>query len=547
MVSKRLDATAIRTAISKFLSISAIKKAASKFASTTTSKTAALKQVSPKYLGAAAALFALGIGLGFGLSQLGSRPDAPDSSAKGEKKVRYWVAPMDPNFRRDKPGLSPMGMDLIPVYEGAEPGAGPEDEKALKISAAVINNMGVRTADVVRRTLHLKIDTVGFIVPDDELTRDVHVRSEGWIEKLLVKTAGERIKKGELLFKLYSRALTNAQAEYVQALKIGREGLAQAARTRLEALGMSERQIELVGQERKAHKLVDVYAPQDGYVVALNVREGMFIQPNTTVFTLADLSSVWVMVEVYEDQANLVETGQKVEMRLHFIPGKIWEGTVGYVYPTIDPQSRTVRVRLQFKNPGEELKPNMYAEITIQGQARENVLAIPREALIRSGKSERVILALGEGRFRPAQVVSGMESGDQIEIVVGLHEGERVVSSGQFLLDSEASLDASLLRMVDPSEKSNGASDDETDVEAVGVVLEMKTADGKLNITHDPIPAIGWPTMTMDFRIGKDVELKGLKTGDRIHFTLKRDRELGDFVISSISKAGDDAGSGGLQ
>jgi len=542
MVSKRLDGAAIRKAISKFPDVTEIKKAASKLANKP-----AFKRVNPKHLGIAAALVVLGIGLGLGLSQLGFGPDAPSSSANGERKILYWVAPMDPTFRRDKPGKSPMDMDLIPVYEDAQPGAGTDDQKALRISAAVINNMGVRTADVVKRTLHLKIDTVGFIVPDDELTRDVHVRSEGWIEKLLVKTAGERIKKGELLFKLYSRALTNAQAEYVQALKIGREALAQAARTRLEALGMSERQIQLVGKQGKPSALVDIYAPQSGYVVALNVREGMFIEPNTTVFTLADLSSVWVMVEVYEDQANLVKAGQKAEMRLHFIPGKIWEGTVDYVYPTIDPQSRTVRVRLKFNNPGEELKPNMYAEITVQSEARANVLTIPREALIRSGKSERVILALGEGRFRPAQVVSGMESGDQMEIVVGLREGERVVSSGQFLLDSEASLDASLLRMVDPSEKSDEASETESDVEAVGVVHEMKTADRKLNITHDPIPAIGWPTMTMDFRIGKDVELKELKTGDRINFTLKRDRELGDFVISSISKAGDDAGSGGPQ
>jgi Cu(I)/Ag(I) efflux system membrane fusion protein len=454
---------------------------------------------------------------------------------------------MDPNFRKDKPGKSPMGMDLIPVYEGAEPGAGAADEKALRISPAVVNNMGVRTADVVRRTLNLQINTVGFIVPDDELTQDVHVRSEGWIEKLMVKTAGERIKQGELLFQLYSRALTNAQAEYVQALKIGREALARAARTRLEALGMSERQIQQVGKAGKPSQLVDVYAPQDGYVVALNVREGMFIQPDTTVFVLADLSTIWVMVEVYEDQANQVQPGQKAEMRLRFVPGKIWEGTVDYVYPTIDAKSRTVRVRLQFNNPSEELKPNMYAEITIHGKARENVLSIPRDALIRSGKSERVILALGDGRFRPAQVVSGMESGDRMEIVVGLREGERVVSSGQFLIDSEASLDASLLRMVDPSEAPDASSEQESDIEAVGVVEEMKTDDRKLNITHDPIPAIGWPTMTMDFRIGEEVELKGLKTGDRIHFTLKRDRELGDFVISSISKSGAEAGSGGLQ
>ena len=477
-----------------------------------------------------------GIGLGYGLSQVEFNKSTAATSEKQEKKVLYWVAPMDANYRRDKPGKSPMGMDLVPVYEGADMDDG--GEKALKISAAVVNNIGVRTAKVEKKTLHQMIDTVGFLTPDDDLTRDIHVRTDGWIEKLTVRTEGDNVKKGGLLFQFYSRELTTAQAEYVQALEIGQKILAEAALARLEALGMSRLQIMELQSSRKVANLVNVYTPQDGYVVALNVREGMFIQPKMTIFTLADLSSIWVMVEVYEHQASIVAKGQLAEMRLPFLPGKIWEGEVDHVYPTVDPQSRTIRVRLRFKNLDQQLKPNMYADITIHGKAKESVVAIPREALIRTGKSERVILALGEGRFRPAQVVSGMESEDRIEIVVGLKEGETIVTSGQFLLDSEASLDASLLRMADAGEKAENQTDAQMDIMGKGTIETVKMADRKLNITHEPIPAIGWPTMTMDFRIGKGVDIDAVKEGDKIDFMLKRDKTAGDYVIESISKGG---------
>ncbi len=487
-------------------------------------------------LGAAAVILLAGIGLGYAVSQLELNKSTAATTDKQEKKILYWVAPMDPDFRKDNPGKSPMGMDLIPVYEGAEKDGG--DEKALRISAAVVNNIGVRTAKVEKKTLHQMIHTVGFMTPDDDLTRDIHVRTDGWIENLAVKTEGERVKKGSLLFQFYSRELTTAQAEYVQALEIDQKILAEAALARLEALGMSRLQIMELRSNRKIEQFVDVYTPQDGYVVALNVREGMFIQPKTTVFTLADLSSIWVMVEIYEQQAGIVAKGQLAEMRLPFLPGKIWEGEVDHVYPTIDPQSRTIRVRLRFKNLDEQLKPNMYAEVTVHGKAKENVVAIPREALIRTGKSERVILALGEGRFRPAQVVSGMESDDMIEIVVGLNEGETIVTSGQFLLDSEASLDASLLRMADAGEKTETQTDAQMEITGKGTIDTVKMSERKLNITHEPIPSIGWPTMTMDFRIGEGVDIDAMKAGDSINFTLKQDKAAGDYVIESVSKGG---------
>lgn len=392
----------------------------------------------------AALLLLAGLAAGYAIGQLTSDEAVTAGPGEAERRVLYWHSPMDPGFRSDKPGKSPMGIDLVPVYEAEE---ADRDQGVIRISPAVVNNLGVRTAAVVRGGLRREIDTVGFIAPDDDLTSHVHVRAEGWIERLLVKTEGERVKKGDLLFQMYSPKLVNAQTEYLQALRIRQSGLAAASRERLKALGMTGRQIARLTKSGAVEELLDVLAPQDGVVVSLNIGEGMFIEPGTIVASLADLSSIWVLVEIYEGQANWVEAKQGAMMRLAFVPGRRWEGAVDYIYPTVDPVSRTVRIRLKFANPGELLKPNMYSEVQLFGTTTGPVIHIPREALIRTGKSERVVLALGDGRFRPASVISGIESGARVEIISGLVEGQMVVTSGQFLLDSEASLRASFLRM----------------------------------------------------------------------------------------------------
>ena len=491
--------------------------------------------MSVKSVVTALVILSLGIGIGFGLS--GNYPAGKSSmgSTSAEKKILYWVAPMDPNFRRPGPGKSAMGMDLVPVYEGDNGGGSADGEKALKINPSVINNIGVRSAIVTRGTLKREINTVGYLASNDDLTQDLHVRTEGWIEKLDVKTRGERMKRGSRLFQIYSPALVNAQAEYLQALKIKQTALGRASHERLLALGMSERQIKELRSTRKVDRLVDVYAPQDGYVFELNVREGMFVKPRTTVMTVADLKTIWVNVEIYEGQAAWVSKGQKAVMRLPFAPGEIWEGEVDYVYPTVDPKSRTVRTRLNFQNPDEKLKPNMYATVALYGDPRKDALSIPREAVIRTGQQERVILALGEGRFRPAKIITGIETGERIEVIVGLKEGEKVITSGQFLIDSEASLDASLLRMAVEPERDNIETPMSRTI-AKGTINTVMAKDRKLNITHEPIPEIGWPTMSMDFKVTDNVALEKFKPGDNVYFSLiKKARNL--FEISDVSKS----------
>lgn len=372
--------------------------------------------------------------------------DAGAKEGSGEREILYWVAPMDPNYRRDEPGKSPMGMDLVPVY--ADGTQGGSESPGITIDPAVINNIGVKTAPVERTTLSRRIDTVGFITPDADLVSHIHVRAEGWIERLVADNEGERVAAGNVLFEIYSPALVSAQEEFLQALGLGRSDLVNASRRRLRSLGMAEEQIDAVRETGRARERFEVRSPQDGFIMELNVREGMFVDPGTTIMSLADLGEVWVDVDVFEQQIDWVETGQAAEMRLPFAPERVWRGTVDYVYPTIRPETRTARVRLAFDNPDVVLKPNMYAQVEIAVAPRRDVLAIPDQAVIRTGEQERVILAQEDGRFRPAEVVTGIETEGMVEIVDGLNPGERIVVSSQFLIDSEASMDASLMRLV---------------------------------------------------------------------------------------------------
>ena len=376
------------------------------------------------------------------------------ASAEEEKEIMYWVAPMDPNYRRDEAGKSPMGMDLVPVYESAD-----GDASTVIISPVVVQNLGVRTTPAERTQLWRGIDTVGYVDYDESKVSHIHLRTEGWIEKLAVQSEGERVKKGDFLFDVYSPKLVNAQEELVTALSSGNKGLIRATKERLSALGISSNQINQLQQDKKVKQRISIYAPQDGVVSSLPVREGMFVSPSMKVMTLGDLSSVWLLAEVFERQSQWVEVGQAAEVRLSYIPGKLWQGEVEYIYPSLDPKTRTLKVRLRFDNPGEQLKPNMYANVKIFGGAKDNIIVIPLEGLIRTGREERVIISLGEGKFEARQVMAGIESGNYVEILQGVTEGEEIVTSGQFLIDSEASMRGSITRMTDESMKEDSMPD----------------------------------------------------------------------------------------
>jgi len=396
----------------------------------------------------AAVLFAavvVGIAIGRSWAPDGGMSDG--TSGNGEREILYWVAPMDANYRQDEPGKSPMGMDLVPVYADevdAVPGT-------VKIDPTVVNNLGVRTARAEYGALSRRIETVGYINFDEDTLLHVHTRVDGWIEKLAVTATGDPVEKGQLLFELYSPTLVNAQQEYLAAVRSNNTILRSASKDRLTALGVTESEISRLQKNQSPSQRVRVYADSDGVIAHLGVREGIYVTPSTEVISVARLDRVWVHAEVFERQAAWVKPGQEAVVELDYLPGKLWRGTIDYVYPELDPITRTLKVRIRFENEGEYLRPNMFARVTLFGTETDAVVHVPRAALIRGGSVNRVVLSLGEGRFRSQPVEIGIESGNRIAILEGLAVGDLVVSSGQFLIDSESNIESALSRMDDPA------------------------------------------------------------------------------------------------
>ncbi len=367
---------------------------------------------------------------------------------------------MDPTYIRDEPGKSPMGMELVPVCPGGETaiaGGG------VQIDPSLVQSMGVRMAPVVRRDLSRKLRTVGRVAYDERRVDHVHTKIQGWIERLFVEYEGELVRRGQSLLEIYSPELVSTQEELLLAARYrvstrgsrfedisrGGEDLFLATRRRLELWDISKRDIELLLKTGEVRKNLTLYAPTEGVVTHLMVRKGMEVGPNDNLYTIADLSRVWVYADVYEYELPWVREGQNAVIDLSYLPGRSFEGTVTYVYPFLDPKTRTARVRVELDNPDMILKPNMFANVTIETETREDVLVVPEEAIIRSGRRSLAVLALGEGRFSPREVVLGIDSGDGwIEVKDGLVEGDRVVTSGQFLIDSESKLQEAVQKML---------------------------------------------------------------------------------------------------
>ena len=374
-------------------------------------------------------------------SQTGS-PNMIEAERVAAKEPLYWVAPMDANYRRDSAGKSPMGMDLVPVSATDDDSPG-----IVKISAEVVNNLGVRTAIAKMQRMQSDIRTVGYVQYDQDNLVHIHPRVEGWIEKLYVKAEGNPVVEGQPLYDLYSPQLVNAQEELVLALRRDSSRLAEAAEDRLLALQLSTDFVHRLKRDRKVQQTVTFTAPQSGVVDNLNIREGFFVGPKTTLMSIGALDNVWVEAEVFERQAASLEQGLPVTMGLDYLPAKQWTGQVDYVYPSLDEKTRTLRVRVRFSNEEGELRPNMFAQVIIHADGGGETLVIPREALIRTGEQDRVVLALGEGRFKSIVVKSGRYSSEYAEILDGLEPGDTVVASAQFLLDSESSRTSDFKRM----------------------------------------------------------------------------------------------------
>ncbi|MGF1703279.1 efflux RND transporter periplasmic adaptor subunit [Photobacterium makurazakiensis] len=471
---------------------------------------------------------ALGFGINHFLSNSSHDMESMTSSANtsststSSSEPLYWVAPMDPNYKRDKPGQSPMGMDLIPVY--ADDLAGDKDQPGtVKIDPAVENNLGVKTTSVALEALSPRIETVGYVAFDESNLWQTNVRVAGWVEKLYINAVGEQVQKGDVLFSLYSPDLVKAQEELISAYKTGRKGMVKGATERLITLGVDKAQIKSITRRGKASQTIEIKAPADGVIASLNIREGGYLSPAQAVISAGPLEHVWVDAEVFERQAHWITTGSNAAMTLDAVPGKAWQGEVDYVYPILDPKTRTLRVRLKFPNPDGKLKPNMFANIALKPMSDEAVLTIPRASVIRSGGMTRVVLSEGEGKYRSARVEVGREAGDKIEILQGLKQGDHVVTSAHFMLDSESSQSADLSRI-------NGVEPPAETVWAKGEITDVMEAHRMLTINHQPVPEWNWPGMVMNFNFAQGVEMESLAKGQAIEFEMQK-TESGQYEI----------------
>ena len=393
-------------------------------------------------------------------------PESAASPARGASPCAdgapplYWKAPMDPTYVRDAPGKSPMGMDLVPEC-ARMPATGATDGVA--IDPVVVQNMGVRTAIAQRRDLARAVRAVGRVAWDERRVSHVHTKVQGWIEALYVEYEGQLVRKGDPMIELYSPELLATQEELIVAARyrdetakspfddVRRAGasLFEATRRRLDLWDVPERDIEHLLATGVARKTLTLHAHSSGVVTHLGARMGMEVNANEVLYTIADLSRVWVLADVYEYELPWIEEGQSATVDVRSIPGRSFRGTVAQVYPFLDPRTRTARVRVELANSDLALKPDMFANVVIETTPRAAVVAVPSEAVIRTGERAVVVRALGEGRFDPRAVEVGVDGGDGwVEIAHGIEAGDRVVTSGQFLIDSESRLRESLQKLL---------------------------------------------------------------------------------------------------
>ena len=371
--------------------------------------------------------------------------ETPLEHARKHNDPKY-VCPMHPQIVRDAPSTCPIcGMTLVEKKIDEN-----DETPTVKLSPQIQEVMNIRTAKVERGTLWKYIKTVGIINYDDHQTVHIHARASGWVEKLRVRVEGDVVKQGDILLDLYSPEMLSAQVDYLVAIKQGDtlpKERVHRARSRLKLLDIPDNVISTIDRKNEPQHTIPLISPQNGIITKLTIREGMYVTPDTEIFSITDASKMWIIAEVFETQQAWIKKGQSAEIRIAAYPDKKWEATVDYIYPELDPKTRTLKVRLNLTNDGNLLKPNQLTQVTILGGAHKDILKIPREALIITGERETVIKSLGNGRFQSANVKIGMQQNNEIEILEGLNEGEEMVVSGQFLIDSESNLQASFNRL----------------------------------------------------------------------------------------------------
>jgi Cu(I)/Ag(I) efflux system membrane fusion protein len=456
----------------------------------------------------------------FGAYRLGLRAGAPDA-APG-RKVLYWYDPMVPGQKFDKPGKSPfMDMQLVPVYADEDQAQG-----GVAVSPGVRQNLGIRTAEVRKGSLAGTLDVVGNVAFNERDLVQLQARASGYVEKLFVRAPLDPVRKGQPLLQLYVPDWVAAQEEYlaIRRMPAGADtaGLLDAARQRMRLAGMTEAQVAQVSARTQVSPRITVTAPVDGVVSELSVREGMTVTPGAPLFRINGLRSVWVNAEVPESAAARVRPGMIVQATSPAFPGMAFSGKVEALLPEVSAATRTLKARIEVANPGGKLVPGMFATIHMVPAQGRAALLVPSEAVIQTGERTVAITVAADGTFAPADIVTGAEANGQTEVLSGLEEGQKVVASGQFLSDSEASLRGTVQRLGGTAAHRAAGK-----VERIG--------KDEVTISHGPVPSLKWPPMTMGFTLPAGGLPQDIRVGDTVAFAFRKGGK-GGFEIVSMAR-----------
>lgn len=373
---------------------------------------------------------------------------SPGNTKTGKKrKVLYWRAPMHPNEIYHHPGKSAMGMDLVPVYADQAGQNG-----VVSIDPVVVQDMNVKTAVVKAGPMHADVMTNGIIQPDEQKEYTVTTKAGGWIDKLYVNYTGQKVKKGQKLLRIYSPELVAAEQEYLTALAYDKamigthdpSDLLKNATRKLELLDVSKADIQKLKKTQKVRKYITLTAPFDGTVLSKNIDEGAKIMRGMPLMKIANLDSVWLVADIYEYELNKIGLGQPATITMDYLPGVTYKGKISFIYPVLDTKTRTIKVRIDLNNSNHVLKPGMFANVDIQGKNLGNYPMVPAQAILQSGRENTVIVALGNGKFKPVHVKLGNYAHGYYQILSGLSANTKIVTSAEFMIDSESNLNASL-------------------------------------------------------------------------------------------------------
>ena len=475
---------------------------------------------------AALALALAAGGLGYGLASW--RYEDTPATAQSGRKILYWYDPMVPSQHFDKPGKSPfMDMELVPKYAD-EAATG---ETGVAIDPARMQSLGLRIAEARTGTLGSNLTAAGTIDFNERDVAIVQARSGGFVQRVYARAPGDVIGKGAALADILVPEWAGAQTEYLAVRRIGDAGLSRAARQRLLLLGMPTGTVAAVERSGRPHNVVTISAPTSGTIKTLGVRAGMTVASGQTLAEVNGLGTVWLNAAVPEAMAGKLRPGQSATATLAAYPGERFTGRIAAILPSVVAESRTLTVRIELPNRSGRLRPGMFASVDL-GSVGRSVMLVPSESVIRTGKRALVMLALPQGRYRPAEVQTGTEAEGQTEILAGLAEGEKVVASGQFLIDSEASLSGIEARPI------GGAAPQRAETPSSGAYRTRgrieSIAGDRITLSHAAVPALKWPAMTMTFRLSTPALARGFKKGDRVAFGF--DQRADGPVVRTLSR-----------